>query len=145
MGDRCCMRIHFRKQDAALVAEAFDFGTAEELLDVVDDHDSCLSVKFEEINYGGQDELEMFARLGGVLYGCHSGGGSYPAERFCVVDGRVYMWSQCDGSDIIEIDCNSQVDPDMVAAHRLFCSRYCNAESLVNAASQRTGDLPPDV
>lgn len=108
MGDRCYLSLTFRKTDAKEVAEAFGFKNEKELFtfgsaEIDDLTPNVVTVGFDEVNYGGQNELEDLASKNVLFEGWHGTGGSYPEETFCSFRGLLRQWVRCDGQDIMFI------------------------------------------
>jgi len=97
MGDRCGLFMTIHESDKKLVEGVFGIW---ELESEAPGLAGCLRVEFSEVNYGGQEELEVLARQCVPFFGSHSSGGDYGPMAF----------ASCDGT-LEEIDANINGEP----------------------------------
>ena len=102
MGDRCYVSVTLRKRDLDRFGAAtgwFDYWSLE------GDDGDVVSVDMDEVNYGGDDDLDTAASLGIRFYGHHGAGCAYGPEWF-LGDGtrRIAIPTDADGYAMVRYD-----------------------------------------
>ena len=104
MGDRCYLWTICKKTDQERVDKELSGGYGANEEDAVVGDDTVICLAYEEVNYGGCEELEALAKEGIVFVGHHSEGSVYPAEEFCSVNGLLMEIVTIDGTPCAVLD-----------------------------------------
>lgn len=98
MGDRCYLRMYFRRQDLLTIVGAFnaeysEHNTEEEtfwlIFDEWDITENIVDGVCYEANYGWYSEREQIALLGVPFFGYHHEGGEYSSAVFAAINGEI--------------------------------------------------------
>jgi len=103
MGDRCWLTIYVNEEDKEKVTEIFG---EEGYQNIVVDKKK-IQIDYEEVNYGGYDELKDLAEAKIDFEGNHAAGGCYIGGNFACIDGHlVEVMSDPDGNPLVPCDEN---------------------------------------
>ena len=86
MSDCCFVRVCVREKDAAKFQKIFwpDTPVNHDRVPPNDGEEKLfIELEYEEVNYGGVNELEEAARAGLFFFGIHHRGDDYEGEKFC--------------------------------------------------------------
>ena len=140
MGDRCYLRIEVRARDAQRVIDTIgepgetDYDGDDKSAET-DDSKPPVYLAYEEVNYGGTDEICDVRSLGIPFIGYHGAGECYSEEMFAC-DGKTYQEaSSCDGDPVIGVSIRTG-KPSPGAARRVasFAKLYRKSYMLVYGA-----------
>ena len=117
MGDRCWLRVDFRKVDEErVVAMLGEFEGVEE------DADGVMTGEGNEYNYGANSELEELARAGIPFISHNGAGGDYGDGHTAACGGdRDYLDADHDGHATVRFNTETgEVDPDSLKSARAY-------------------------
>lgn len=91
MGDRCWMRMCFRKSDSRKIADILGADVEGQVFDELNEHEHANYVEgqINEMNYGGLRPREEMTKAKIPFYGCHGPGYEYTEYVFASFDGEM--------------------------------------------------------
>ena len=124
MGDRCNIALTVRKSDVGrwdhiFGGENWDFCSQDN-----PDNPELMDAEVEEINYGGNPEVEAAVQAGLVFVGNHSSGACYPAGRFASDGKHAYYWELDHGGDFTVKVVTGKVSKPELTKLRAFRQNY---------------------
>lgn len=133
MGDRCYLRMYFRRQDLYTVAGAFDVlslaqDSEEETFNLIFDErditENIVDGVCYEANYGWYTERQVIASLGVPFFGFHHEGGEYPAAVFAAINGLSADVPAFDGIPYVPFNQNRAYDSTVEAEAMRYWDAY---------------------
>ena len=117
MGDRCDLKITYRRADEKEFAEVL----GPDWWNMVEDEDPTYrTVYMEQVNYGMLRERQDLAAKGLCFLGEHGSGGDYCAARFVALDGDHVDVASCEGELVVFLDDEGRVTPRTLKAARRY-------------------------
>ena len=110
--------------------------------DDAEEGEQFVQINIDEVNYGGDDELEAAAKAGIPFYGYHSAGGCYGAMLFAALGGKT-LWQDCDSDGYptvrFDLDTGGSERADMCGLKK-FVEFYKAAKAAVERKELPNGD-----
>jgi len=128
MGDRTTLYLNYAACDKKAVEKELGEPSYEE-----PEEEGIVFAQFDEVNWGGQEELEAISKAGVPFWGHHESGYEYPLSHLAGIGRKSYEFcgGACDDSLCVEFSLETGAVMQIASAKR-FRGRWLRAKAAVS-------------